>query len=556
MKRDNTLRTIIMVLALMLALSATIHAPAVRAVDGAGMALLKQFPSAVTAAATATVDGGPLVVVATSNAGLYATTAGGTAFRKLSPSLDIMRVTSVAILDAQRWLVGTDGDGLWQTGNAGASFTPVLTLDCSRIASIVPGTAGSGELFVASLCSGLHRSTDGGATWKTIGFGMTGVKVTDVVRLDARRIVIATEDAGLSLSGDNGVSFGKLTCPVSAPVFLAWNTATSSLVAANSTSLATSADGGTHWKALSNPGTVNGIAVLPSGWLVAAIGDKGLVALDSATGTWLSVAGGQQVTSASAMAVQGGWLAAGGTGGQLVRADLGRALAAGTPSLAVGSVPANQTRTVSAVVANIGAGTLAWRIAGTSQYLVATPASGTISGRTAVQVSVDGTQLDQGPYQRLLKMTTDGGDVSVPVSFTVEAEQPIQISLTVGTTTASVAGVTVSLDAAPYIDKASGRTMVPMRFIGEAFGATVMWQAATRRVTVQTSGTANHQPLTMVLTIGSKKATANGKALTLDVAPAIVAGRTFVPLRVISETLGADVAWNGTTRTVGISYLP
>jgi hypothetical protein len=556
MKRDNTVRTIVIVLGLMLALSATIHAPAVRAVDGAGMALLKQFPSAVTAVATATVDGGPLVVVATSNAGLYATTAGGTAFRKLSPSLDIMRVTSVAILDAQRWLVGTDGDGLWQTGNAGASFTPVLTLDCSRIARIVPGTAGSGELFVASLCSGLHRSTDGGATWKTIGFGMTGVKVTDVVRLDARRIVIATEDAGLSLSGDNGVSFGKLTCPVSAPVFLAWNTATSSLVAANSTSLATSADGGTHWKALSNPGTVNGIAVLPSGWLVAAIGDKGLVALDSATGTWLSVAGGQQVTSASAMAVQGGWLAAGGTGGQLVRADLGRALAAGTPSLAVGSVPANQTRTVSAVVANIGAGTLAWRIAGTSQYLVATPASGTISGRTAVQVSVDGTQLDQGPYQRLLKMTTDGGDVSVPVSFTVEAEQPIQISLTVGTTTASVAGVTVSLDAAPYIDKASGRTMVPMRFIGEAFGATVMWQAATRRVTVQTSGTANHQPLTMVLTIGSKKATANGKALTLDVAPAIVAGRTFVPLRVISETLGADVAWNGTTRTVGISYLP
>jgi hypothetical protein len=222
----------------------------------------------------------------------------------------------------------------------------------------------------------------------------------------------------------------------------------------------------------------------------------------------------------------------------------------------VGTVPANQTRTVPAVVANIGAGTLAWRVAGTSQYLVAVPAFGTTSGHMAVQVSVDGTQLDQGPYQRLLKVTTDGGDVSVTVSFAVGPDQPIQISLTVGQATASVAGVTVNLDATPYIDKASGRTMVPMRFIGEAFGATVTWQAATRQVTVQTSGTVNHRPLLMLLTIGSRKATANGKALTLDVAPAIVAGRTFVPLRVISETLGADVAWNGTTRTVGISYLP
>ncbi|HWQ22006.1 MAG TPA: copper amine oxidase N-terminal domain-containing protein, partial [Clostridia bacterium] len=114
----------------------------------------------------------------------------------------------------------------------------------------------------------------------------------------------------------------------------------------------------------------------------------------------------------------------------------------------------------------------------------------------------------------------------------------------------------VTLDSAPYIDKASGRTMVPMRFIGEAFGASVAWDAGSRRVSVETQGTQNHQALSMVMTISSRKATVNGKSVTLDVAPAIVAGRTFIPLRVISETLGAQVSWNGTTRVVGIEYLP
>jgi hypothetical protein len=98
--------------------------------------------------------------------------------------------------------------------------------------------------------------------------------------------------------------------------------------------------------------------------------------------------------------------------------------------------------------------------------------------------------------------------------------------------------------------------MVPMRFIGEAFGAVVTWDAPTRRVFVETKATLNHKALLMIMTIGSRKATANGKALVLDVAPAIVAGRTFVPLRVISETLGASVVWNAATRSVSIDYLP
>jgi hypothetical protein len=171
-------------------------------------------------------------------------------------------------------------------------------------------------------------------------------------------------------------------------------------------------------------------------------------------------------------------------------------------------------------------------------------------------VRVEGDSLGNGPYQSLLKIVTSGGDQVVLLRFTIADEASVTIGLMIGKATATVGPDTVKLDAAPYIDKASGRTMVPMRFIGEAFGAGVTWDASTRRVFVETEATLNHKALLMVMTIGSRKATANGKALVLDLAPAIVAGRTFVPLRVISETLGATVAWNPTTRTVSIDYLP
>ena len=54
--------------------------------------------------------------------------------------------------------------------------------------------------------------------------------------------------------------------------------------------------------------------------------------------------------------------------------------------------------------------------------------------------------------------------------------------------------------------------------------------------------------------IGKKSATVNGKEVVLDVAPFIVNGRTLVPIRFISETFGAQVNWDGNTKTVTIVY--
>ncbi|RXJ01646.1 hypothetical protein DS745_09195 [Anaerobacillus alkaliphilus] len=92
----------------------------------------------------------------------------------------------------------------------------------------------------------------------------------------------------------------------------------------------------------------------------------------------------------------------------------------------------------------------------------------------------------------------------------------------------------------------AGRTMVPMRKIFEELDSTVHWDAKTQTIT------ASRGSKKITLKIGSKTATVNGQRLTLDVTPQVVKGRTLVPLRFISEALGAKVDWNSQTKTVSI----
>ena len=96
-------------------------------------------------------------------------------------------------------------------------------------------------------------------------------------------------------------------------------------------------------------------------------------------------------------------------------------------------------------------------------------------------------------------------------------------------------GQYLNLDVPPVIQ--GGRTLVPFRAIFEALGATVSWNEAARTAT-GTRGTT-----TVALTIGNNNATVNGVATRLDVAPLVQGGRTLVPLRFVSENLGATVQW-------------
>ena len=122
------------------------------------------------------------------------------------------------------------------------------------------------------------------------------------------------------------------------------------------------------------------------------------------------------------------------------------------------------------------------------------------------------------------------------------------ITLQIGNKIASFGSDTVELDASPFIE--NGYTLVPIRFISETFGAEVQWNEMLKVITIIYKGR------TIQIQIGSTIAILDNSISKIDVAPKIVSNRTFVPLRFISETFGAQVNWDGTTKTITIIYTP
>jgi len=120
-----------------------------------------------------------------------------------------------------------------------------------------------------------------------------------------------------------------------------------------------------------------------------------------------------------------------------------------------------------------------------------------------------------------------------------------EIKVSIGEHTAYLDGQAVLLDTAPMIN--NGRTMVPVRFIGEALGANFLWEEETRKVSYI------YQDLLLEIFIDQKQALVNKQPITLDTPPFILNGRTLVPLRFIGEHLGASVVWDEATRTVTIT---
>ncbi|MBS3950706.1 MAG: copper amine oxidase N-terminal domain-containing protein [Clostridia bacterium] len=118
------------------------------------------------------------------------------------------------------------------------------------------------------------------------------------------------------------------------------------------------------------------------------------------------------------------------------------------------------------------------------------------------------------------------------------------IRLIINSKTAHIGEKAHALETAPFI--ADGRTMVPFRFIGETLGARVDWEPATRTVSYVLADTRIEFP------IGSTTVMINGRAQKADVPARLVNGRTFVPVRMVSEQLGARVDWNPSTRQVTI----
>jgi hypothetical protein len=106
-----------------------------------------------------------------------------------------------------------------------------------------------------------------------------------------------------------------------------------------------------------------------------------------------------------------------------------------------------------------------------------------------------------------------------------------------------VNGELIESDVDAYVNDDS-RTMVPIRFVSEALGATVSWDSETQTVTVVKDDS------TMILTVGSVTYTLNDTTMTMDTKLVIVDDRTMVPVRFVSEALGNTVDWDESNSTV------
>lgn len=120
-----------------------------------------------------------------------------------------------------------------------------------------------------------------------------------------------------------------------------------------------------------------------------------------------------------------------------------------------------------------------------------------------------------------------------------------EIILTIGSQKISVFGREIQNDVAPKI--VNDRTMLPIRIVAESLGGTVTWNGELQRVTIQKGADV------ILITIGADTAYVNGTAVKLDAAAFVENGRTYLPLRFVSETLGAQVAWNEAEKTVTIT---
>jgi phosphate transport system substrate-binding protein len=110
----------------------------------------------------------------------------------------------------------------------------------------------------------------------------------------------------------------------------------------------------------------------------------------------------------------------------------------------------------------------------------------------------------------------------------------------------NVDGSALNMDVAPLMQE--GRVLVPFRFIAENLGGLVSWDEASQTVKIVTADK------TVSLPVGQTTATVNGEAKTLDVSATLVDGRTLVPVRFVSESLGADVTWDDANQTVNVNY--
>ena len=132
-------------------------------------------------------------------------------------------------------------------------------------------------------------------------------------------------------------------------------------------------------------------------------------------------------------------------------------------------------------------------------------------------------------------------------------DEAIVLVFTIGENQYTINGVAHAMDAVPVL--IDGRTFLPIRYITEPFGATSDWTPDERKVTI------THGEKIIELWIDNPTAAVNSVPMPVDsytptVAPMIINGRTYLPMRFIGEIIGCTIDWDGATMQAILTYQP
>ncbi|MCD7855770.1 MAG: leucine-rich repeat protein [Clostridiales bacterium] len=151
-----------------------------------------------------------------------------------------------------------------------------------------------------------------------------------------------------------------------------------------------------------------------------------------------------------------------------------------------------------------------------------------------------GTTVGDSAFRDCSQLTIVGGIDSKALTYANSNNVPFYTAVNV-----VYNGEKVKFDPSAFI-VSSGVTMVPMRGVFEMLGAEVSWDGASQTASASKDGT------TVSITIGSAVLYRNGEAVALSDSGKLIAGKTYVPLRAVSEAFGNTVDWDHSTKTVTI----
>lgn len=490
------------------------------------------------------------------SSGIFKSIDGGNSWTQINNGLTGIYVNSIVIdpINTNIVYAGTN-DGVFKSVNNGAVWVnmtnvlksndlgSMLELPNLTTYSIAVNPRNTNTIY-AGICNKLFKSTDGGNNWLPASYRLvnTTPQCVAIDQLNTNNIYLGTWGIpplceGVIKSKDGGVSWSEInnglmdnffkTIPPGILSIAIDNINTNTIyTGTDSNGIFKSVDGGNSWTQIGlTDSSVRSLVIDPINSEIIYAGTSGGVFKSTNGGSSWDEINNRLSASVYSLAIDP-------TNTQIVYA--------GTPDTGLFKLSATKFFIITSSFFLGGSISHSGNISvnfGANQTFMITPDS----GYHIADVKVDGVSVGAVSTYTFTNVTSNH---SIEVLFE-KNQQNIIVKLQIGNKIMIVNGVENQLDAAPEIK--NERTFLPLRAISEAFGAKVVWLPDTQGVTI-TLGENN-----IGLQIGNTSGVINNNVMILDAAPYIKNSRTMVPLRFIAEGLGAQVEWDGTTRTVTLT---